>query len=166
MWRTPRVLLALAVLGAASLSAWGVSGVVRTWTTPVERPPGSSTFLAPPPEQDRRSPNHAPAGKNLYQAFCSSCHACNGTRIVGPPLDVLFRKLPDGAITGESREVVRDGRRRTITVDDAYLRESIRHHRAAVVVGYEQHYSTDFDAQLLDERRVDALIAWMRSLAR
>jgi hypothetical protein len=69
-------------------------------------------------------------------------------------------------VLGNERTIVARGERRTITVDDAYLRESIRHHEAVKVLGYEHATGPDFDERMLDDRRVDSLIVWMRSLAR
>lgn len=90
-------------------------------------------------------------GKDLYVSqACSTCHTTNGAQSTGPSFLGLYgrtQKLRDGS---------------TVTVDDAYLRESILNSSAKVVDGFlplMPNYSGR-----LDDADVDALIAWIKTL--
>lgn len=71
-----------------------------------------------------------PEGKEvelLKAKGCFTCHATDGTPKVGPALKGLF---------GRQVTVVTQGKERTITADDAYLRKSISDPQADIVKGY------------------------------
>ncbi len=110
----------------------------------------------------------AASGENIYKALCISCHSTNGTPGTGPSWagpKGLFKK--DGEkIVGIQRDVVLpDGSTSTITVDEAYIKESIAMPNAKKVaeLPYRNNNMTAFPD--LDERRVNCLIAYMKSLA-
>lgn len=92
------------------------------------------------------------AGKELFQAKlqCSSCHLDNGTGR-GPKLTGIVGK-PQKLNTGE-----------TITVDEAYLRESILNSQKQVVDGYTPIMPT-FKGQVNEEQLL-SLIAYIKSLS-
>lgn len=92
------------------------------------------------------------AGKELFQAKlqCSSCHLDNGTGR-GPKLAGIVGK-PQKLNTGE-----------TITVDEAYLRESILNSQKQVVDGYTPIMPT-FKGQVNEEQLL-SLIAYIKSLS-
>lgn len=64
-------------------------------------------------------------GKVIYrQEGCNACHSVDGTKNTGPTMKGLFgteRKMKDGA---------------TVSADDEYVRESIRHPGRTVVNGF------------------------------
>ena len=68
------------------------------------------------------------AGRELLEKFgCLGCHSLDGSSKVGPSFKGIW---------GRSVTVITGNTERTITVDDAYLRRSIREPNAAVVKGY------------------------------
>ena len=89
-------------------------------------------------------------GAALFKQQCGTCHTTNGAQSTGPSFLGLY---------GKSQKL-RDGS--TVTVDDAYLRESILNSSAQVVDGFlplMPNYSGR-----LDDADVDALIAWIKTL--
>ena len=74
----------------------------------------------------------------------------------------MFTKNNDGTYTGRQTEVLEDGQKSTITVDDAYIKESIAKPNQKKVVTFETQNMTPFD---LDELRVRCIIDYMKSLA-
>jgi len=67
-------------------------------------------------------------GKQLLEKHgCLGCHSLDGSPKAGP----TFKGLNRSTI-----KVVRDGKPVTVTVDDAYLKESIRKPKAAIVEGF------------------------------
>lgn len=89
-------------------------------------------------------------GQQTFQGQCAVCHATNGERLVGPPLNGLFgseRTFADGS---------------TQTADENYLRESIVNPMARIVEGYPPAMPAAFGA--LPDRQIDGLIAYIKSL--
>jgi cytochrome c oxidase subunit 2 len=69
-----------------------------------------------------------PGGEQLVSQFgCSSCHSTDGSEGVGPTFKGLF---------GSTVKVVNGNQTRTVTVDEAYLREHILQHDRDYVAGY------------------------------
>jgi len=84
---------------------------------------------------------------------CLGCHSVDGTTLVGPTWLGLYGKA----------ETLEDGS--TVTVDDDYLRRSIREPLAQIVEGYPPAMPTTYaDANLLPDEDVEALIAYIKSL--
>ena len=107
----------------------------------------------------------AASGKSLYSQACVSCHSLNGSPGVGPSWKGLFVKQADGTVTGRQREVIEGGERKTITVDEAYIIESI-HSPAAKLVAEEPYNRGGMPSfPNLDERRIRGLIEFMKTLA-
>lgn len=105
---------------------------------------------------------------SLYSQLCASCHSVNGTPGVGPSWTDLFQKGADGTVVGAQREVLDNtdgGARKTITVDDAYIVESIRYPEAKKVAQepYVRNAMTAFPD--LPDNKIAALIEYMKSLA-
>ncbi|MFH1699378.1 MAG: cytochrome c oxidase subunit II [Candidatus Zixiibacteriota bacterium] len=90
-------------------------------------------------------------GEQLFRTkACVTCHKVDGGAHTGPPLNKIFgieRGLADGTV---------------LTIDENYLRESIVNPRAKVVAGYQPVMPT-FQG-ILNNRQVDALIAYIKSL--
>jgi cytochrome c oxidase subunit 2 len=69
-----------------------------------------------------------PRGTQLYQEKgCVACHSIDGTPRVGPTLKGLF---------GKAVIVMTDGKERSLTADEAYLRKSLLEPNADVVKGF------------------------------
>jgi cytochrome c oxidase subunit 2 len=108
------------------------------------------------------------SGENIYKALCLSCHSVNGTPGTGPSWSGpkgLFAKDGD-KVVGRAREVVlADGTTQTVTVDEAYIKESIAMPNAKKVAELPYRNNNMSAFADLDERRVNCLIAYMKSLA-
>lgn len=124
---------------------------------------GSAEFAKRPWDNwDKNTPLQN--GENLYrQAGCNSCHSTNGIAGIGPSWKGLFVKNADGTIVGRQRDVIVGGQKQTITVDDAYITESIREPMAKVAAEFEKGGMSAFPN--LDDKRIGALIEYMKSLA-
>lgn len=91
-------------------------------------------------------------GKKLVGDLgCVACHASDEKRTVGPGW---------GGMYGSEVELA-DGSK--MTVDDAYLEESIRQPDAKIVAGYPPHVMPSYDA-LINESDMQAIVAYLRSL--
>lgn len=90
-------------------------------------------------------------GERVFTQYnCGVCHAINGTRVVGPPLNGIagtMRDLDDGT---------------SVLADDNYLRESIVNPGAAVVLGYPNAMPATFGS--LSAKQIDGVIAYLHSL--
>lgn len=90
------------------------------------------------------------AGKQVAaNNACTACHSIDGTKLVGPSWKGLFGKS----------ESMTDGS--SITVDDAYLAESIRTPKAKVVQGFADAMP---EFGFLSDDEVNALVAYIKSL--
>ncbi len=70
-----------------------------------------------------------PSGDDLYEKKgCAGCHSVDGSRLVGPGWKGLI---------GSKQAVVRNGKERTVVVDEAYVRDYIEHPNVDVVKGYQ-----------------------------
>lgn len=113
------------------------------------------------------------SGETLYKQLCVSCHSVNGAPGVGPTWKGLFAKGADGKVTGRQRDVLEGGQKKSITVDDAYIAESIAKPMAKIAAEYPNGGMSDFPdldpARSADpkmaERKVKVLIEYMKSLA-
>ena len=106
------------------------------------------------------------SGKSLYLQICATCHNINGAPGgTGPSWKGLFVKQADGSVVGRQREVRENGETKTITVDDAYVVESV-HLPEKKKVLEDPYYKNNMTAfPDLDERKIKGIIAFMKSLA-
>jgi cytochrome c oxidase subunit 2 len=108
------------------------------------------------------------SAKQLYLARCSACHSLDGSKGTGPTWKGLFVKQGDKFV-GRQREVIEGTDKKTITVDDAYIVESILDPRKKLVAEdpyWKGGMNPDFaDLAAEDNRRIKALIEFMKSLA-
>ena len=103
---------------------------------------------APAPEESALSAA-ARAGRDAFTAkACAGCHSIDGAKGVGPTFKGLW---------GRTEELA-DGR--TVTVDGAYVAESIKLPQAKVVKGYD----TPMPALPVDDAEVENLIAYIKTL--
>ncbi|HZN41354.1 MAG TPA: cytochrome c oxidase subunit II [Planctomycetota bacterium] len=103
----------------------------------------------------------AEGGKKIYKQICSSCHSLDGSKLIGPSWKGLFVKGADGTITGGQREVVVDGKKQTITVDEAYIIESVLMPDKKKAAGFE---NTNMAVQPIDEKRIKGIVEFMKRL--
>jgi cytochrome c oxidase subunit 2 len=92
-------------------------------------------------------------GPQLYvERACKGCHSIDGAVMPGggPSFKGLFGK----------QEAMADGS--TVTVDEAYLKESILNSQAKIVKGYQAGIMPSYTGQLKD-REVDALVAFIKA---
>ena len=90
-------------------------------------------------------------GEQLFtNKACATCHRIDGTAFTGPALNDIYMlkaHMSDGS---------------EVTVDENYIRESILNPQAKIVAGYQPVMPT-FQG-ILDDRQVDALVAYIKSL--
>ncbi|HXE96913.1 MAG TPA: cytochrome c oxidase subunit II [Dongiaceae bacterium] len=91
-------------------------------------------------------------GKLAREKGCLGCHSLDGSPGVGPSFKGLM---------GRSVVVITSGGERTITVDDAYLRRSIREPQADLVKGFQPIMPTFND---LKEEEIEALVEFMETV--
>ena len=107
--------------------------------------------------------NPAKGGESLYKSLCASCHSVNGTPLVGPSWKGLYVKDASGAVVGGQRDVLVGGAKQTITVDEAYITESIKKPDAKKAVGFDKANMTAFPD--LEDKKVKGIIDYMKTLA-
>lgn len=93
-------------------------------------------------------------GETVYKNYCRACHSTDGTKLIGPSFKDLI---------GDHRIVTRNGVEETLTVDEAYLRESVVEPQAAIVKGYEAVPMANF-ASILTDDQLDRLIGYLSEL--
>lgn len=106
---------------------------------------------------DQEDPNPVVNGQRIYSQLCKACHTIDGTKLVGPSFKGLW---------GSSHAVqFANGSQETITVDEAYVLESIRNPNLKKQPEYLSQAMTQFDAAVLPDRRVNFLIEYLKTLA-
>jgi cytochrome c oxidase subunit II len=108
----------------------------------------TATFRAkpsPPPAAESTHPGYKLMDANL----CLACHSTDGQPSIGPTLQGLYQRM----------EKLKDGS--TVTVDDAFIREKIRHPDAKIIAGsFEQEMpKTD-----LTDQEIDQIIDYLKTL--
>lgn len=83
---------------------------------------------------------------------CLACHSLDGVRGVGPTFKGLNHK---------QKTVLQNGKKLTIIVDDAYLRESIRSPNAKIVEGFQPIMPVMSD---LTDSEVEALVEYIEGV--
>jgi len=83
---------------------------------------------------------------------CLACHSLDGVRGVGPTFKGLY---------GRQQTVLQDGKTFVVTVDDAYLRESIRSPNAKIVEGFQPIMPVISD---LTDAEVEALVEYIEGV--
>jgi cytochrome c oxidase subunit 2 len=121
---------------------------------------------APWAKWDNSTPEAAAkSAEAIWKVRCQTCHSLNGTPGTGPSWQGLFVKQGD-QLVGRQREVIEGGEVKTITVDEAYVTESIRDPMKKLVAEppYNRGGMPDsFDD--LDDMRIQGLIELMKQHA-
>ena len=89
--------------------------------------------------------------KAQYAAVCAACHSLDGSRLAGPSFKGLH---------GKRQKVIRAGKTVEVTVDDAYLLQSIDTPLAEAAVGYPPAMP-DLSLSEAEQR---ALVDWIKTL--
>lgn len=107
-----------------------------------------ATFAAKPTAPPAAEPTH-PGYKVIDANLCSTCHSLNGQPGIGPTFKGLYGRT----------EKLRDGT--TVTANDAFIREKLRHPEAKVVAGtFEQEMpKTD-----LTDEEIEEIIEYIQTL--
>ncbi|MBF8267339.1 MAG: coxB [Dehalococcoidia bacterium] len=136
------VLVAIAMVGLACGGGGETKAITPTATATRE----ATTPIATPTEEA----SNAESGRQLAQAKgCLGCHSTDGSARVGPSWKGLY---------GHSH-ALQDGS--TVTVDDAYLLESVRSPGAKVAQGFPPNVMPTFT---LTDGEIDAIIAYIETL--
>jgi cytochrome c oxidase subunit 2 len=92
------------------------------------------------------------AGELLYGTKgCRACHSLDGSKLVGPSFKDVY------GFEFDTREGAR------ITVDDAYVKQSILTPNVSVIKGFEP-VMTPFEGKITD-KEIAAITAWLRTLS-
>lgn len=92
------------------------------------------------------------AGELLYGTKgCRACHSLDGSKLVGPSFKDVY------GFEFDTREGVR------ITVDDAYVKQSILTPNVSVIAGFEP-VMTPFEGKITD-KEIEAITAWLKTLS-
>ncbi len=144
-------------VAVASMSIPGMPHVPDSNAPP---PPPVAPVAAPPPGNTDVATAGATsepswqAGEAIFQNpanACSTCHSIDGSRLVGPSLKDKYgttEKLADGS---------------SVTVDDAYIKESLVNPMAKVVEGYAPAMPSQ-DGKFSDAQ-TQSIILYIRHLA-
>lgn len=84
---------------------------------------------------------------------CNACHSFDGNKTVGPSFKGAY---------GKTEEVEVNGTKKTITVDDAYIKRSIYEPNAEIVVGFNPVMPPYKDK--LNDKEVEEVIKYMKEL--
>lgn len=90
-------------------------------------------------------------GRRLVTQYCSACHSLDGSKKVGPTFLGIFGR----------ESALSDGTR--VTVDEDYIRRSLRDPKAQVVAGFQPVMPT-FGPDRLSDEEVDAIVAFLKTL--
>ncbi|MBU1008493.1 MAG: cytochrome c oxidase subunit II [Bacteroidetes bacterium] len=90
----------------------------------------------------------------MKQNACFTCHTTDGSKLIGPSLKGIY---------GKKEVVETNGVEREVTIDDTYIRESIKQPNADVVKGYAKGLMIPYD-QVLNDEQISDIIDYMKTL--
>lgn len=94
-------------------------------------------------------------GKKIMQNIgCFACHTVDGTKLVGPSFKGIW---------GHEATVITGGQKRTVTVDEEYIKKSIYDPNADVVDGYMKGLMVSYQGQLKDED-IEEIIEYLKTV--
>lgn len=92
-------------------------------------------------------------GAGLFESKgCTACHSLDGSKKIGPSLKGIYQNR---------QKVVTDGKLREVTVDEAYLRNSIENPNADVAEGFSAGVMPPF-GKMLSAAEVEALVQYLK----
>ena len=92
--------------------------------------------------------------ETLHRTFCASCHTTNGKKLVGPSLKGLL---------GKKQRVHKQGKIIEVTIDEAYIRNSILNPGSEYPVGYQPIMPQTLSDSLSKED-VNKLVDWIKGM--
>jgi cytochrome c553 len=146
------------IAGATIILAAACGGTPAPTNTPAPPTPTATGAAMPttPPSGGNGGGDLVAKGKEIAAtaspAPCTTCHSVDGTVIVGPSWKGVYGEqvtLTDGT---------------TVTVDDAYIRESILDPNAKIVQGFQPNVMIQTYKDTLSDSDIEALIAYIKSL--
>jgi len=90
----------------------------------------------------------------LKNTGCTACHSLDGNRLVGPTFKGSF---------GSQQLVIEDDTEKNITVDEAYIKESILDPNKKLVKGFGRNLMQSYRSQLTDEQ-IDLMIEYLKTI--
>jgi len=102
---------------------------------------------------DKSSAEH-PGLQVMKKNACLSCHSLDGSRIIGPSFKGVW---------GITETVVTEGAERQITVDEAYVKNSIYDPNADITLGYNQGLMISYKDLVTEDEIVD-IIEYLKTL--
>jgi cytochrome c oxidase subunit 2 len=114
-------------------------------------------YVKPEEAEAKSSATVTPAmlGHNLYQRIgCMACHSIDGSTMTGPTFKGAF---------GHPVTVTTNGKERTFTMDEAYVRHSILDPNADIVKGFKPNLMQTYKDQL-SAQDIDNIIAFLKTL--
>ena len=143
-----------------AVAAMSIPGMPHVPDSNAPPPPPVAPVAAPPPGNTDVATAGASseptwqAGEAIFRNpanACSTCHSTDGSRLVGPSLKDKYgttEKLADGS---------------TVTIDDAYIKESLINPTAKVVEGFPPAMPSQEGK--FSEAQTQSIILWIRHLA-
>jgi mono/diheme cytochrome c family protein len=157
----PTVAVATIAAPQVAVAAMAVPGMPHVPDSNAPPPPPVAPVAAPPPGNTDIATASTGSSEPSWQAgealfknpvnACATCHSTDGSRLVGPTLKDKYgttEKLADGS---------------TVTVDDAYIKESLLNPMAKVVEGYAPAMPSQ-DGKFSDAD-IQSVILYIRHLA-
>ena len=144
-------LLAIAVLALASCDGGEEEPAVPEAPAEETEAPAEETET-PTPETGAPTVSAERGETIARESGCLSCHTTDGAPSVGPTWQGLFG----------SEETLADGT--TVTVDEAYLRESIVDPNAKIVEGFPEGVMPQDYGDTLSDSEVGSIIEYIRTL--
>ena len=149
------------IASQVAVAAMSIPGMPHVPDSNAPPPPPVAPVAAPPPGNTDVATASATSSEPSWQAgeaifrnpanACSTCHSTDGSRLVGPSLKDKYgttEKLADGS---------------TVTIDDAYIHESLINPTAKVVEGFPPAMPSQ-DGKFSDAQ-IQSIILWIRHLA-
>jgi cytochrome c oxidase subunit 2 len=119
----------------------------------IENNASAQPSVAPPPITETQE--NRLDGETLFSSKgCIGCHSLDGSKRVGPSLKGIYQS---------KQKVVTEGQLHEVTVDTAYLHNSIQHPNADVVEGFPSGVMPPFGTTLSDEE-VNALVKYLEGV--
>ena len=92
-------------------------------------------------------------GEQVYTLKgCGACHKTDGSSQIAPAWNGLF---------GKSEEIIENGKKTSVVVDEAYIRESIKNPQQKITVGFE---NTPMPVFPVTDEEIEQLIAYIKTL--
>jgi cytochrome c oxidase subunit 2 len=89
----------------------------------------------------------ATAGEKVYRSIgCMACHSTDGSQMTGPTFKGAF---------GHEVTVVAGGKEKNLTVDEAYIKNSILEPNVEIVKGFNANLMQSYKGQLSDQEIAD-----------